>query len=273
MKPVAITFADSKFTLLAQKQKENFNSFGLKHVTVPLEDQAYGIELWIKLLDLTVEAINTHGRIFRVDSEIRLLQELKFDWYDSNVLFHINHPTNIINTGHMILDRSAIPFLNKLKEMTIAMIPKDYSGGALPFDDEDATMEAIQATKMEHIVEIIDYNRTDTSEAACTRGSWSTDETIFTHPFMHNWDIAGHNMSAREIFRNHFRPLVSVSLVDAVLLGLERKTASEGFWKKLGFIPIDNDRFQFEDWIVNPVQSSFRHINHETEKFIQPFQP
>lgn len=273
MTPVAIAFADSKFTLLAQKQKENFNSFGLKHITVPIEDQVYGIELWIKLLDLTVEAINTHGRIFRVDSEIRLLQELKFDWYDSNVLFHINHPTNIINTGHMILDRSAIPFLNKLKEMTIAMIPKDYSGGALPFDDEDATMEAIQATKMEHIVEIIDYNRTDTSEAACTRGSWSTDETIFIHPFIHNWDVSNHFNLPRELFRNHFRPQVSVGLVDAVLLGIERKTSSEIYWKKLGFSPISDDQFQFEDWIVIPAQSAFRHTQYHSTRFIQPFQP
>lgn len=270
---VAITFADSKFTRLAQKQKDNFESFGVKHVTVPMEDQTYGIELWLKLLDLTVEAIETYGRIFRVDSEIRLLQELKFDWYDSNVLFHIDHEANIINTGHMILDRSALPFLSSLKEMTIAMIPPGYSGEALPFDDEDASYEAIKKSGIHYISEIIDYGRSDISEAACTRGSWSTDETIFTHPFIHNWDIANHNISAKMLFRNHFRPLVSARFVDGIVLGLEKKVNSETYWKKFGFAAISEDRFQFEEWIIDPLRSSFRNINYSAEKFILPSQP
>lgn len=273
MKPVAITFADSKFTLLAQRQKENFNEFGLKHVIVPIEEQTYGIELWIKLLDLTVEAIVEHGKIFRVDSEIRLLQDLKYDWHDANVLFHIDHPRNIINTGHMILDRSAIPFLQKLRKLTISLIPENYAGEKLPFDDEDATMEAIEATKLEHISEIIDYVRRDTSDAACTRGSWSTDETIFTHPFIHNWDVAEHNISARDLFRNHFRPWVSVGLVDAVIMGIERKNLSESFWKKLSFVPIGGDQFQLDEWIILPAESAFRNTRYKSTKFIQPFQP
>lgn len=80
-------------------------------------------------------------------------------------------------------------------------------------------------------------------------------------------------MSARDLLRNHFRPMVSVGLVDAVLMGLERKTALETFWKKIGFIPIGDDRFQFEDWIVDPKQSSFSNANYETAKFIQPSRP
>jgi hypothetical protein len=272
MKPTAITFADSKFTLLAQKQKDNFRAFGVKHVTIPIVDQTYGIDLWLHLLDLTIDAINTHGKIFRVDSEIRLLKELPAKWNNGNVLFHIDRPTNVINTGHMILDKSAIPFLNTVKEMTVAMIPPNYTGEKLLFDDEDVTYEAIQKTKIKYVSEIIDYTRSDTSEAACARGNWSTDDTVFVHPFIHNWDVDTHNMGAKELFRNHFRPGASVRIADAAIMGLEQQTTSEIFWKKLGFIPIDNRQFQFEDWIVIPQQSAFKNVNYRSTKFIQPYQ-
>lgn len=272
MKPIAITFADSKFTLLAQRQQDNFKHYGVKHVIIPIADQTYGIDLWIKLLDLTVDAINTYGKIFRVDSEIRLLKALPPDWNKGNVLFHIDRPTNVINTGHMILDKSALPFLAMVKEMTLAMIPPNYTGDKLAFDDEDVTYEAIQQSKIEYVSELIDYNRNDLSEAACARGSWSTDDTVFTHPFIHNWDVETHNMGAKELFRNHFRPGASVRIADGVMLGLEKQTASETFWKKLGFVPIDNYRFQFEDWIVFPEQSAFSNVNYKSTKFIQPYQ-
>ena len=272
MKPIAITFADSKFTALAQKQQDNFRNFGLKHITIPIEDQTYGIDLWLKLLDLTVDAINTYGKIFRVDAEIRLLKEIPNKWTKGNVLFHVNNPANEINTGHMILDKSAIPFLTTVKELTLAMIPPDYNGDKLAFDDEDSTYEAIQKSKLSYVSEIIDYNRSDTSEAAVTRGSWSTDDTVFIHPFIHNWDVTVHNTSTRELLRNHFRPGASVHIADAVIMGLEKQTASETFWKKLGFVPIDNYRFRFEDWIVFPEQSAFSNVNYKTTKFIRPSQ-
>ena len=268
MTPVAITFADSKFTRLAAKQKENFNNFGVKHVTVEIEDQSYNIELWLKLLDLTVEAIETYGKIFRVDSEIRLLQDIPSYWTKGNVLFYINRVHNIINTGHMILDRSALPFLTTLKELTVAMIPKNYTGERLPFDDEDASYEAIIKSNISFLPEIIDYNRSDTSSASCTRGIWSTNDTIFIHPFIHNWDVNTHNISSKDMFRNHFRSGGSVKVVDAALLGLEQKNNSNLFWKKIGFSLISDNQFQFEDWIVNPTRSSFKNINYTTEKFI-----
>ena len=272
MKPVAITFADSKFTLLAQEQKDNFHKFGLEHITIPIEDQTYGIELWIKLLDLTVEAIKTHGKIFRVDAEIRLLQDFPSYWTKGNVLFHIDEEQNIINTGHMILDHSALLFLSKLKEKTIAMIPKDYAGERLPFDDEDASYDAIVESNISYLPEIIDYERNDLSTAAVTRGNWSTKYTIFTHPYIHNWNVTNHNIGSKKLFRDHFRPTDSAIKVDAAIMGLEKKVTSELFWKKLDFEVIGDKRFRYGDWIVNPSKSSYSNVNYNTEKSILPSQ-
>lgn len=272
MKPVAITFADSKFTLLAQEQKDNFNRHGLEHVTIPIEEQSYNIELWIKLLDLTVEAIEKYGKIFRVDSEIRMIHDFPNFWTKSNVLFHIDHPNNIINTGHMILDHTALRFLAKLKELTVAMIPKDYNGEKLAFDDEDASYEAIVQSDISYLSEIIDYERNDASRAACTRGDWVTPHTIFVHPYMHNWNVSAHNIGAEKLFRDHFRPTEHVIKADAVILGLKKQVTSELFWKKLDFEVIGDKRFRHGNWIVNPSKSSYMHSNYTTEKFILPSQ-
>jgi hypothetical protein len=274
MKPVAITFVDEKFKLLAAEQKTNFNKFNIEHVTIPIKNQRYNIFLWIDLLDETISAIKKYGKIFRVDSEIQLLQEIPIEWeINENTLFFIEPivrtPWYIaINTGHMILSESAIPFLECLKTMSLSLIPPNYENEKLGFDDEDLTAPALAVTKMPYHREVIEYNRHDESTARCTRGYWYTKHTVITHPFIHNWNTPNHVLSDLMMFRNHFMPNASVKQVDAVLLGMRSKTNSENYWKKFEFEKCDT-YWKKDQWLINPFNSSFSHTDYGN--FKQPY--
>lgn len=267
----AITFADSKFIKLAQEQSLNFKEFGLEHEIVEIPEQTYGIELWMYLLNQTIEQIKLHGKIFRVDSEIRLHKPIPQSWKEAqNVLFYIQpiitNPYLIpINTGHMILSHSGINFIELLYEMTLAWIPPNYSGEKLSWDDEDLTGPAIRVSKINHLCEMMDYERNDDSHAACTRGSWFTQHTIFTHPFIHNWNTIAHNIEDRRYLRNHFCPGESIQVIDAILLGLEKKNTNKNYWLKLGF----DDDLRREDWRVDPSTGAFWHKDHPSPKYIE----
>ena len=267
----AIAFADSKFMDIAKIQTQNFAEFGVEHIIVNIPDQTYGIDLWIYLLDKTIDCIHEHGKIFRVDSEIRLLKPLPESWYmKSNVLFFIEPIITIpwftpINTGHMILSQDAIPFLSLLKELTLACIPPGYDGYKLNFDDEDMVAPALRLSKLDYHREVIDYYRNDASTAACTRGDWFTEHTIFTHGFMHNWNTGTHNIFAYDFLRNNFAPGVSSKNVDAIIFGLSKRIIAKSFWTKLGF---DED-YQQKGWFIEPNRGAFWHRDYPTPKFIE----
>lgn len=269
---IAITFVDSKFISKAREQEINFAQFGIEHETIAIPEQTYGIDLWLHLFDQTVAAINKHGRIFRVDAEIRLLQPLPQHWLGNNVLFYIEPILSqpwykAINTGHMILDQSAIPFLESLKFLTECLIPPNYQGEKLGFDDEDLSNVAIKLSGIKHVREVIDYERSDTSTAACTRGDWHTDKTIFTHNFMHNWDTPGYHLNEWIFFRNHFLPNASVQIVDAAIMALKKKVTNQGFWKSLGLQLVDGV-CQIDGWTLDPANSSFSHVYYKTSKLL-----
>mgnify|MGYP006277031919 CR=1 FL=1 len=269
----AITFADSKFMRMAQEQSVNFRKFGIDHEIIAIPEQTYGIELWINLLEQTIDQIGKHGKIFRVDSEIRLLKPIPSIWRTSdNVLFFIepiitNPWYHAINTGHMILSHSSISFLRTLRDMTFALIPPGHSMNRFNFDDEDLAAPAIKISGIEYVKEIIDYDRNDDSHAACTRGDWFTDHTIFTHPFMHNWNTGAHNIEDRQYLRNHFCPNEKTRVIDAVLLGLEKRNTNKNYWAKLGF----DSNLSREGWSIDPVAGSFWHEDYDKPKFIKPW--
>lgn len=274
MNITAITFVDEKFMSLALEQKTNFNSFDIKHEIIQMPEKKYNIMLWMDLIDYTIDAIKKYKKIFRVDSEIRLLKPFPNSWYtNDNVLFFIEpiclSPWYVaINTGHMILSESAIPFLNYLKIMTMALIPPNYNGEILKFDDEDLTSPALAVSQIPYFKEIIEYNRNDKATAACTRGSWFTEHTVLTHPFLHNWNTVGHNISSDILFRNHFLPNQSVQIADAVLLGLKNKVKANGYWKSIGFVE-DGKYWKRDQWLIDPLNGSFLCTDYES--FKQPY--
>lgn len=274
MNLTAITFVDEKFMPLALEQKANFNSFGVEHEIIQIPEKRYNIMLWMDLIDYTIDAIKKYKKIFRVDSEIRLLKTLPDEWNaNDNVLFFIEpiclNPWYVaINTGHMILSESSIPFLECLKTMTLALLPPNYNGELLKYDDEDLTSPALAVSKIPYLKEIIDYNRSDESTARCTRGSWYTEHTVFTHPFLHNWNTIGHHLSNEMMFRNHFIPGQSTKIVDGILLGLKNKVKSEGYWKSLGF-ESDNQYWKRDQWLIDPFNGAFTHRQYGS--FKQPY--
>ena len=271
MNLTAITFVDEKFMGLALEQKVNFNSFGVNHEIIQIREKRYNIMLWMDLIDYTIDAIRKYKKIFRVDSEIRLLKPLPKDWdTNDNVLFFIEpiclNPWYVaINTGHMILSESAIPFLECLKTMTLALIPPTYAGELLTFDDEDLTSPALAVSQIPYLKEIIDYDRSDESTARCTRGSWYTEHTVFTHPFLHNWNTPGHRLSTEMLLRNHFASSQSVKLVDATLLGLKNRVKSVGYWKSLGF-EFDGQYWKKDQWLIDPFNGAVAHDQYESFK-------
>ena len=275
----AVTFVDKKFMPLALQQHENFLDFGVKHEINEMPDKTYGIYLWMDLIDATIQAIHKHGRIFRVDSEIRMLKLMPKSWHEQeNVLFFIEpvirHPWYVaINTGHMILGESAIPFLTTLKEMTLALIPPDYDGSKLGFDDEDLAAPAMRISNLQYRKEVIDYVRNDDSTASATRGDWYTPHTVFTHPFVHNWELSStkYNQQRPQAFlRSHFSPGSPTKLIDAVLVGLQSRSTSPGYWKSMGFVQ-DGAYWYKDGWEFNTMEGKFRPIGETSFKEIDRF--
>jgi hypothetical protein len=166
----------------------------------------------------------------------------------------------------MVLSESSLPFLELLKEMTIAMIPPGYDGHKLGFDDEDLVAPALRLSRIPYKRETIDYYRNDESKAACTRGEWFTEHTIFTHGFMHNWETGSHNIVPYDYLRNNIKPGMPSKTVDGIILGLEKRITSKNYWIKLGF---DNS-MQLDGWILDPAAGAFWHKDYTTPKFIDP---
>lgn len=267
----AIAFADSKFMPMAEAQAQNFARFDVDHEIISIPEQNYDMNLWMYLLDQTIEAVRRHGKIFRVDAEIRLLKPLPDAWKQvDNVLFYIDpiitYPWYYpINTGHMILSTDAIPFLELIREMTLSVIPPGYDGYKIEIMDEEFVAPALRLSKLNFHKEIIDYDRKDESTAACTRGDWFTDHTIFTHGFMHNWETARHDMQPYAFLRDNLLPNKSVKIVDAVIMGLQKRITNINLWASLGF---DEDYHQ-DGWFLDPSRGAFWHRDHPTPKFIE----
>lgn len=273
MNPIGITFADDKFLPIAEEQQRNFNKFGLEHHIIKINSSSYDINLWMELIDATIDAVKKYDKILKVDAEVRIEKELPGCWLKADNVFFFIEPVIAkpyyvpLNTGQIILSNSSLQFLHYQKILTESLIPPNYTGH-LNFDDEDMTAPAIKLSNVEYLKEIIDYERSDNSRAKATRGYWKNSNTVFTHPFFHNWNVAHHNIPSHLFFRNHFCPTDPVQLVDAALLGMEKKTMSPSFWQSIGFDKASDTTWSKDGWYVKPDIHSYWHEEFKTKKFI-----
>lgn len=271
MIPTAITFVDSKFRHLAEEQQENFLKFNVNHVIVDINEViGYPTELWIKLIDLTRDAIHKYGKVFRVDAEIRMHKSIPQSWIDSdNVLFYfdplIKHPWYVaINTGQMILSNkgNGIEFLDTLKECILATIPPDNdtslsaAGIDQQVEDEWPSAIAIRLSKISHVKEILCCDRNIDVGAKATRGLWTTLETVITHPAIHNWTIPGGGKWQGKYFNkvdfvNHFlvNDLKKSNFIANLVIN---RNASKSGWISLGAKIGNDDTYELEGWTFNP---------------------
>lgn len=271
MIPVAVTFVDDKMLALAREQSINFGSYDVPHEIIHLPDiQDYGTDLWIRFIDLTVEKIAQHGKIFRVDAEIRMHRPLPAAWLDAdNVLFQpwplIKEPFYVaINTGHMILSQQGIGFLETLKECMLAMIPPDgdtnlvTKGKEHHIEDEWPSGIAIRLSKLRFLQERLCHDRRLGANCAISRGLWLEENTVLTHPGIHNWDWAGaglnHDMAQvlHPVFVNHYAPSWDVKKVDLVAKLLHLKNGNVNLWTSLGANFIDDTEIELEGWNLIP---------------------
>ena len=278
MMPTAITFADDKMQHLAKDQAENFQSFGVQHEIIHLSNvENYGTSLWLQFLDLTAAGIRKHGKIFRVDSEVRLHQSLPSSWIEhENVLFEhwplIKDPWYCpINTGHMILSNSGLGFVETLKECMLAMIPPDGdtlmpgSGEGHYIDDEWPSAIAIRLSKIQYLREQLKQDRRDAQQCAASRGTWVESSTILTHPAIHNWNWigGGPNSKFSEIsstfFINHFDGDLKLAMfIEKLMLA---KNDTHAIWKKISD-PLEDGLFSSNGWIFDPRRGLCAPIEH-----------
>lgn len=273
MIPTAVTFVDDKMLHLAQEQSENFAKFGVPHEIIHLPNiKDYGTNLWLDLLDLTIEKIRQHKKILRVDAEIRMHQALPQTWLDAdNVLFQpwplVKYPVYVaINTGHMVLSSSGIKFLQTLKECMLAMIPPDMdtrmpaSGEGHHIEDEWPSAIAIRLSGIEYLQEQLCHDRRLNANCAVNRGTWVEPNTVLTHPSIHNWDWIGAGLNTKmaevehQTFTNHFGPDWELKKVDLVAKLLNLKNSNINLWQGLGAEQINDQEIRIEDWLFNPSQ-------------------
>lgn len=268
--PVAITFADPKMKNIAEEQTKNFNSFGIEHVIYDLENvELYDTALWLKLVDLTVDAIKKYGKVLRLDAEVRIHKPLPNDWLtNENVLFQslpiTKYPFYIaINTGQMILSESSLNFWHILKECMLSMIPPDndtslpHSGDGHFIEDEWPSCMAIRLSKIKFKQEYLCYDRRLNANCAANRGLWVESNTILTHPGIHNWEMIGAGQYWKfeelnhQIFINHFAPTKPIKEVEFIAKLMLDRNSNENIWNKIA-IKLDDNLYKIENWIFNP---------------------
>lgn len=264
--PVAITFVDAKMLDIALGQKDNFNSFGIRHEIIRIDDvRAYTTNLWLDLIDLTIDAIHKHGKVMRLDAEVRIHRPLPQHWLDNgNVLFEpyplIKEPFyTAINTGQIIFDESGLEFLRILKECMLSMIPPDDDttltsmGEGYHVEDELPSCFAIRLSKIKYVKERLKFERRLPLACAANRGTWLDEGTVLTHPAMHNWSWVGGGKFHRfdsirdDVFLCHY----DGDIIKGEFLIKMMKSGDGPMWAK---ITKEISRGIYEDggWIFNP---------------------
>lgn len=264
--PVAVTFVDSKMLDIALAQAENFKSFGIKHDIIRIDHvTAYDTNLWLNLIDLTIDAIKTHGKIMRLDAEVRIHRPFPQHWIEnSNVLFEpyplIKEPLyTAINTGQIILDETGLEFLRILKECMLSMIPPDddtnmpWLGEGFHVEDELPSCFAIRLSKINYVKERLKYERRLPMVCAANRGTWLDEGTVLTHPAMHNWAWVGGGKFHRfdtimdDVFLCHYEGDISRGVLLVKLMH-----AGDGrMWTKITK-QVGKGIYEDGGWIFNP---------------------
>jgi hypothetical protein len=281
-----ITFVDSKMLDIALEQADNVRSFGLAHEIIRIDEVVeYSTQLWLDLIGLTLEAINRHDKVMRLDAEVRMHRSLPDDWLDNdNVLFEpypmIKDPFYIaINTGQMILGRSGKHFLEILIECMLGMIPPDgdtrlpASGEMHQIEDELPSSIAIRLSKIKFAKERLCYDRRLSANCSANRGSWLEESTVLTHPAVHNWDWPGAGLSKVEgklghrNFINHFAPHWPVDKVEYLTKLLLLRNSNHNQWSKFAELT-GQDEWQSQGWTFIPKQGLVRPNDRRTFKMI-----
>ena len=292
MKPVVVTFVDDKMLPLAEEQAKNAANFGLDHEIIKLGTvDSYDTALWLDLVDKTMEAISKHGKIMRLDAEVRLVKPLPQSWIDNdNVLFQpwpiAKDPFYIaINTGQIVLAESGLEFLRVLKECMLAMIPPDgdttlpRSGTNHHIEDEWPSCIAIRLSGIRYLQEMLCHDRRLAANCAANRGLWTEQGTILTHPALHNWDWVGAGLSVVEgkfdhaAFINHFGPNRTLKEVEFIAKLLLAKNSKSDLWN--GFASrISEEEWMLDDWSFIPSLGLVKPLSASLHKviFSQPHQ-
>jgi hypothetical protein len=278
-KPLVITFVDHKMLDVAREQAANVRDHGLNHKIIRIDEvTSYSTQLWLDLTKLTIAAIKDHGKIMRLDAEVRLHKELPQAWIDNdNVLFEpypiIKDPLYIaINTGQMILAPSGISFLETLTECMLAMIPPDgdtrlpITGERHQIEDELPSGIALRLSKINYIREKLCYDRSLDSTCAANRGLWIGPDTVLTHPALHNWDWPGAGLSSKEgsywsrDFVNHYAPQKSLREAEFVAKLVIEKNVNANIWRSFAE-RISDEEWIGEGWSFIPGESKLRPIS------------
>lgn len=272
MLPTVVTYVDAKMMDLAKEQAKNVTQFGLKHeiIEIPAVDE-YDTNLWLRFVDLTMDAVKRHGKAMRLDAEVRLHKPLPQRWLDcDNVFFQpwplIKYPVyHAMNTGHMIVGQSGLSFLKILRECMIASIPPDgdtkqpIAGHAAHIEEEFCSAIALKLSNVPYIHERLCYDRRLHANCAANRGLWLEENTILTHPTLHNWDWQGSGFDVipgkidPRVLINHITQDVDARSLDMLLKIMMDRIHNANFLKHI-LNQVNETEWQGFGWTFIPSQ-------------------
>lgn len=281
MNPVAVTFVNDRMLDLAEEQARNCATYDIEHEIVPITvGGSYSTALWMDLIDLTIAAIERHGKVMRMDAEVRIHKPLPQIWLDSeNVLFQpwplLKKPFYIAtNTGQMILSESGIPFLKTLKQCMQAMIPPDgdtslkSSGENHVIEDEWPSSIAIALSNLQFHQERLSHDRRLNANCAANRGLWLEGDTVLTHPALHNWEWAGAGLSQVEdtitinSFYNHFAPTWPLNKIGLLTKLLLNNNVNWSLWESIATHKASGV-WEAEGWEFIPIEGLCAPVGHK----------
>ena len=215
---------DEQWKATADGLRENLRQFDIELVidvgdTAPAHN-AIDLHLQYSLRDaafLDFSRSETR-KILYLDAEVRMHKPLPAYWQDDISVVFYNRGRDFkqtgadgssyvfpINTGQGIWNRQGIEAYNKGVDACLQNID------GLGFYDEEAYIS--QFLTFEHVKSYIAMDRIKDEGCEASRGLWVTDNTIFTHPSLHNISIYYNNSNSigipnitSEYFIAHYSP-------------------------------------------------------------------
>lgn len=282
MNPVAVTFVDDKMLAIAKDQAKNFNDFGIEHEIVRIPETTYSTKLWMDITNLTIAAIKRHKKIISLDAEIRIHKPLPNTWIENdNVLFqpwpYVKDPFYLaVNAGQMVLGESGIEFLEVIKKCMTAMVAPDgdtrvTTGENHVVERETPSGIAIALSGIKYHSERLSYDRRLAANSTANRGLWLEENTVLTHPALHNWNWLGAGLSKFEdqitlnVFVNHFAPLWELKRVVLLAKLLASQNVNYNLWESFATHQ-SGGIWEAEGWQFSPIEGKCAPIGMRLKK-------
>ena len=264
--------------------------YSYKFYTIPDYNNISEINFRIreKIVNIIKET-DPNDRILFLDPECRIHKQIPNEWIDSDkpvVFYKVEPYQNEISQyryGQWLpcavimqpffassSDANWLDWWLKISNAMSRPETNDYTPNELFFE------LAMDYHKIDRIKQTIIYNREWSGKHICTKGTYTTEDTIFTHQSIHaalDNEIFAANQKTRDnsilpltMLHNHFQDYNTIKKVDELML---KEIVDINLWpKETQKIRINTTNwYALENWLFDPHTGRIKYIDYPTIKY------